>query len=180
MTKILQSIRGEFARYKTLAEGALHQLSDAELSAPGPNDGSSIATICWHVSGNLHSRFTDFLTSDGEKPWRNREEEFESRTVTREELLEKWERGWQTLFNSLDALTEEQLEQPVIIRGQPLSVQEALHRSVAHAAYHVGQVVYVAKGFRGREWTYLSIAPGGSDSYNKNPTLERPPATKQQ
>src|SRR5262249_50622363 len=109
MNALIESIRGEFTRYKGLADGALRQLSDAEVSAPGPNGGSSIATICWHISGNLQSRFTDFLTEDGEKPWRHREEEFEARTVTRDELMAKWDRGWTTLLQMLDTLDDGQL-----------------------------------------------------------------------
>jgi hypothetical protein len=169
----LDSIRLEYRRYKALAEGAIAQLSDGELSVVGPAGGNSIATICWHVSGNLRSRFTDFLTTDGEKPWRNRDEEFEARTVTRGQLTEKWEQGWAVLLDSLAALTDAQLEQTVVIRGQSLTVHDALHRSLAHTSYHVGQIVYIAKAFRGTEWTSLSIPPGRSASYNQNPTLER-------
>lgn len=90
MTTLVESIRAEYLRYKALAEAAVHQLEDAQLSAQGPNGGNSIAVICWHLAGNLQSRFTDFLTSDGEKPWRHREEEFQIRTVTRAALLAKW------------------------------------------------------------------------------------------
>jgi uncharacterized damage-inducible protein DinB len=174
MTSIIDSIRAEYVRYKALAEAALDQLGDDELSAQGPNGGSSIAVICWHVSGNLRSRFTDFLTSDGEKPWRNREEEFEARTVTRAALRSKWDHGWEVLFGTLATLTDEQLQRTVTIRGQPLHVHEALHRSLAHLSYHVGQIVYVAKSFRGKDWTSLSIPPGKSGAYNLAPTSERP------
>ncbi len=171
---ILQSIIAEYRRYKALGDGALAQLKDVELSQPGPNGGNSIAVQVWHVSGNLASRFTDFLTSDGEKPWRRRDEEFIQRTVSRPELLKKWEDGWGVLFNTLNALTESDLKKTVTIRSQPLLVYEALHRSMAHAAYHVGQIVYVAKGFRGKDWSYLSIPPGGSQAYNQQPTLDKP------
>src|SRR5580658_4967996 len=98
MNSIVESIRSEYLRYKQLAEGAIGQLSDADLSVAGPNDGNSIAVICWHVSGNLRSRFTDFLTSDGEKPWRLRDEEFQARSVTRAELMAKWDGGWEALL----------------------------------------------------------------------------------
>jgi uncharacterized damage-inducible protein DinB len=173
MTDIVESVRAEFMRYKRLAEGALRQLSDAEVSAPGPNGGSSIATICWHISGNLQSRFTDFLTSDGEKPWRHREEEFEQRTVARDDLLAKWERGWNALLQALADLNDAQLGDTVTIRRQEMAIREALHRAMAHIAYHVGQIVYVAKSIRGKEWEYLSIPPGGSDAYNQSATRER-------
>ena len=130
--------------------------------------------IVWHLSGNLASRFTDFLTSDGEKPWRHREEEFAARTVTRDGLMEKWRQGWGVLFEALAGLTDDDLQGQVAIRGQSLAVHDALHRSLAHASYHVGQIVYLAKLKRGADWRSLSIPPGGSAAYNQNPTLERP------
>jgi uncharacterized damage-inducible protein DinB len=173
MSSILESIRGEYLRYKALAESAINQLDGAELSAEGPNGGNSIAVICWHLSGNLRSRFTDFLASDGEKPWRQRDEEFQRRTVTRSELIEKWDEGWTALLATLTTLTDEQLESTITIRRQPLLVHEALHRSLAHVAYHTGQIVYMAKSLRGKDWHYLSIPPGESDAYNRNPAFER-------
>jgi hypothetical protein len=173
MTTIIESIRAEYLRYKALADAAIRQVADADLSTPGPNGGNSVAVVCWHLSGNLRSRFTDFLTTDGEKPWRHREEEFQARTVSRDELVAKWEQGWETLFGALASLTDEQLGGTITIRGQSLGINEALLRSLAHAAYHVGQIVYLAKSLRGGEWVYLSIPPGGSDAYNQNPKGER-------
>jgi uncharacterized damage-inducible protein DinB len=173
MTNFVDSIRAEYLRYKGLAEAAIDQLSDDELSAHDPDGGNSIAVICWHLSGNLRSRFTEFLTSDGEKPWRKREEEFRARTVTRAALLAKWNEGWDALLGTLATLTDEQLELTVTIRGQPLLVHEALHRSLAHLSYHVGQIVYIAKATRGKDWKYLSIPPGKSDAVNQAPTPER-------
>ena len=173
MSSIVESIRAEYLRYKALAEAAIDQLAEEDLSAPGPNGGNSIAVICWHVAGNLQSRFTDFLTTDGEKPWRKREEEFEPRTVSRHELLSKWNQGWDVLLGTLQTLSDNQLSQLVTIRKQPLLVHEALHRSLAHLSYHVGQIVYLAKAFRGAEWNYLSIPPGKSDAYNQAPTLDK-------
>jgi uncharacterized damage-inducible protein DinB len=173
MTNFIDSIRAEYLRYKGLAEAAIDQLSDDELSAHDPNGGNSIAVICWHISGNLRSRFTEFLTSDGEKPWRKREEEFRARTVTRAALLAKWNEGWDALLGTLATLTDEQLQLTVTIRGQPLRVHEALHRSLAHLSYHVGQIVYVAKATRGKDWKYLSILPGKSDTVNQAPTPGR-------
>jgi uncharacterized damage-inducible protein DinB len=171
----MDSIRSEYLRYKALAEGAVAQLNDTQLTVDGPAGSNSIATICWHVSGNLRSRFTDFLTTDGEKPWRKRDEEFEPRAVTRAELLEKWEQGWAVLLAALADLTDADLERVVVIRGQSLKVHDALHRSLAHTSYHVGQIVFVAKAFRGNGWTSLSIPPGQSDAYNARPTVERSP-----
>jgi hypothetical protein len=176
VTGIIDSIRAEYLRYKALAEASIDQLDEGDLSTPGPNGGNSIAVISWHISGNLRSRFTEFLTEDGEKPWRKREEEFQDRTVSRSELLSKWNQGWAALLDTLSALSDDQLDRTVTIRGQPLSVHEALHRSLAHLSYHVGQIVYLAKSFRGKDWTYLSIPPGKSDAYNPAPQFDRPAA----
>ncbi len=174
MRSFIAQIESEYRRYKVLAEKALAQVPDGALSIPGPNGGNSLAVICWHVSGNLQSRFTDFLTTDGEKPWRNREEEFAGRAVTRDELNTKWELGWETLLHTLAGLTDGDLGRSVTIRGQAMAVSEALLRSLAHAAYHVGQIVYVAHAIRGDEWKYLTIPPGGSAAYNANPNFEKP------
>jgi hypothetical protein len=165
MRELIESIRGEYERYQALGEGAVAQVDDQELSLAGPNGGNSLAIVCWHISGNLKSRFTDFLTSDGEKPWRNREEEFDERAVTRAAFQAKWQEGWAVLFAALDGLTDANLRDPVTIRGQTLKVHEALHRSLAHAAYHVGQMVYIAKALRGDAWRSLSIPRGQSPHY---------------
>ena len=175
---VIDSIRAELLRYKALAEAAIAQLSDTQLT-DRPDGRNSVIVICWHIAGNFESRFTDFLTADGEKPWRRREEEFASRTVDRSELVAKWNRGWEVMLNTLSALSDSDLDRTVTIRRQPLTVHEALHRSLAHAAYHVGQIVYVAKSIRGGEWKYLSIPPGQSDAYNQAPAYERPSAHAQ-
>ena len=175
MNELIKSAEGEYRRYKKLAEGAFAQVSDDELcQSPPAQFANSIAIICWHVSGNLQSRFTDFLTSDGEKPWRAREEEFAARAVTRSELVAKWEVGWTVLFGTLAALTDADLSMSVTIRQQPLKVHEALNRSLAHVSYHVGQIVYLAKLMKAGTWESLSIPPGQSAAYNKNPTKEKP------
>ena len=167
MSAIIESLRKEFQRYKSLAEGAIAQVSDHELCAPDAHaGGNSVAVICWHVAGNLRSRFTDFLTTDGEKPWRKRDEEFEPRLVTREELLARWDGGWQVLFDTLSTLEDRQLHEPVSIRGEALHVHDALHRALAHVAYHAGQIVHIARLLRGSAWNYLSIPPGQSDAAN--------------
>jgi len=174
MNILIKSIEAEYRRYKTLAEGALAQVPEPQLSVPGPGDGNSLATLCWHVAGNLQSRFTSFLSSDGEKPWRQREAEFAARTVSREALLAKWSEGWEVLLSTLASLTDADLQTPVTIRQQPLPVHEALHRSLAHVSYHVGQIVYVAHALVGPQWKYLSIPPGGSDAYNARPIYDKP------
>lgn len=171
---IVDSIEDEYHRYKALAEGAFAQVSDEELCAFEDDTSNAIVAIVWHLAGNLASRFEDFRTSDGEKPWRNREEEFDARSVTGEEMLAKWHRGWSALFAALADLTDADLGATVTIRRQPLRIDQALHRSLAHAAYHVGQIVYVAKALRGAAWKSLSIPRGGSAAYNEAPDKELP------
>jgi uncharacterized damage-inducible protein DinB len=178
MRPILESIEAEYRRYKLLAEGAMEQLSEEELSRSLGTTGNSVTTILCHVSGNLESRFSDFLQSDGEKPWRDRDSEFLRRTIPRAELREKWERGWSTLMGSLAGLEDAQLQQTVTIRGVPLSVTEALHRSLTHMSYHVGQIVFLSKELLGGQWRYLTIPPGGTAAYNKNPVSEKPPGPR--
>jgi hypothetical protein len=173
MRDIVGSVQSEYVRYKSLADKALEQVDESDLSRPGPNGNNSLSVIVWHVSGNLKSRFTDFLTTDGEKTWRHRDEEFDDRAVSRAELQAKWNEGWQVLFLTLDSLTDADLHRTVTIRGQELRVHDALHRSLAHTASHVGQIIYLAKSLRGTAFTSLSIPRGQSDAYNQNPTKER-------
>jgi Protein of unknown function (DUF1572) len=175
MGNVVGSIAAEYTRYRKLGEGALVQLSDAELCQKPTGEGNSIATLVWHLAGNLESRFTDFLTADGEKPWRDRESEFAARGVGRKEVTDKWNRGWQALFTAIGDLKDSQLDSTVTIRGQPLSVCEALLRSLSHTSFHVGQMVFLAKSIRGAGWEYLTIPPGQSSSYNLNPTMEKAP-----
>jgi uncharacterized damage-inducible protein DinB len=175
MRQIVGSIEAEFRRYKSLGEGAMEQLSDEQLSQALSSGGNSVATLVWHISGNLASRFTEFLQSDGEKPWRDRDAEFLQRSVSRAGLREKWEAGWAVLFGSLAALDDEKLHAVVKIRGVTLSVHDALHRSLGHTSYHVGQIVFLAKELRSGRWRYLTIPPGGSAAYNQNPFAEKPP-----
>jgi len=175
MRDIVSSMEGEWRRYKALGEGAIQQVHDDELGRNA--GGNSIAIIVWHIGGNLKSRFTDFLDSDGEKPWRDRESEFDDRSnATRAELLDKWNGGWTALFAALEPLSDEDLTRIVSIRGMKSRVHEALHRALAHTSYHVGQIVFLAKEFRGSEWKSLSIPRGKSQEYNQNPdpVRERP------
>ncbi len=176
MNTLVKSAEAEFRRYRALAEGALEQTPDDMLSSAGPGGGNSLAIVCWHISGNLKSRFTDFLDSDGEKPWREREEEFANRVVSREELMAKWNEGWSVLLATLDSLTDANLSETVTIRKQDLLVHEALHRSLAHVSYHIGQIVYIAHSFAADKWHYLSIPPGGTAAYNTNPSFDKPQA----
>lgn len=175
MRVVIASIEAEYQRYKQMAEATFRQLSDEQLGQVAGASENSVATIAWHIGGNLRSRFTQFLDTDGEKPWRDRETEFLPRHVTHAELLAFWEKGWQTLSSTLAALTDSDLTRTVKIRNQPLSVVEALHRSLAHTSCHVGQIVFLAKALRGPDWQYLSIPPGKSAEYNRNPALQSPP-----
>lgn len=172
MTPIIGSITNEFSRYKALGEGAIAQTADADLARSLGDESNTIAVIVWHISGNLQARFTDFRTSDGEKAWRNRDEEFETRVVARQELLARWEAGWQTLFAELRELEDGDLPSSVTIRGQQFTINDALHRALAHVSYHVGQIVYLAKALKGTGWTSLSIPKGASAAYNRNPGRE--------
>jgi hypothetical protein len=159
----------EFRELKKLADDAMAQLDDrAFLAAPGPED-NSIAIIVKHVSGNLRSRWTDFLTSDGEKPDRDRDSEFLLFPHdTRARLMAAWESGWRTLFAALEPLGESDFTRPVKIRGETLTVLQAVNRQLTHYAYHVGQIVYVAKHLRGAAWKSLSIPKGQSEQFNRS------------
>lgn len=174
----LPSLRTEYQRYRRLAELALEQVADADLCRALDPDGNSIAVLVRHLAGNLRSRFTDFLTSDGEKPWRQRDEEFAATTASRRELLAAWQAGWDAVDRALAdvaAAGPEAGGRSVAIRGQPLSVLDALARSVAHVAYHTGQIVLLARTFQGPSWRSLSIPRGGSVAYAAHPTRERSP-----
>ena len=165
MPDLIKAAAIEFHRIKTMVEKALDQIDDAQLNHRAAV-GNSIATICWHMAGNLHSRFTDLLTTDGEKPWRDRESEFAERKITRAELNVKWEQGWQALFATLATLDDSQRGVTVRIRHQPLTVEEALLRALGHLNIHAGQVIDRAHMLRGKDWTYLTIPPGESDAAN--------------
>lgn len=172
---VVAAIESEFRRYESLGEGTITQLAPEDLVVRPSPESNSIAMLVWHVSGNLDSRFTDFLTTDGEKPWRNRDSEFEERRVSREELLAKWEKGWRTLFAALAPLGDDDLLRTVMVRGVAVTVCEALERSLAHVSYHVGQMAFLGKMLRREGWRYLTIPPGGSAAYNANPTREKGP-----
>jgi hypothetical protein len=159
----LRDVARAYRNYKTLGEKALAQVPDAHLHTQLDANSNSVAVIVKHVGGNLRSRFADFLTTDGEKPDRNRDGEFEMvERVPREELLLWWERGWSTALASIEALRPEDLERTVYIRKEPFAAVEALNRSITHTAYHVGQIVYLARHFAGPAWKSLSIPKGMS------------------
>ena len=164
---VIASLTAEFTRYKALAEAAIRQVNDEELTRADAGGSNSIQVLVRHLAGNLESRFADFRTSDGEKPWRDRDAEFEETPLTRTQLLEAWDMGWRALLTALAELTDDQLAATITIRRQPLRIDEALHRSLAHTAYHVGQIVYLAKAMRGDAWQCLSIPRGASRAHNQ-------------
>ena len=156
-----------FEANKRLADRAVEQVPDDKLHAALDANTNSIAVIMKHVAGNLLSRWTDFLTTDGEKPWRNRDDEFWDSFRSRAQLLELWERGWACLLKALRSLKPEDLGKTVMIRGEPHSVPLALERSLGHTCYHIGQIVQVARIHAGEKWNTLTIARGGSEQFNK-------------
>ncbi|UCC45327.1 MAG: DUF1572 family protein [Candidatus Zixiibacteriota bacterium] len=160
----LDEVTDQYRGHKDQCERAAAQVSDDSILAViGPH---SIAILMKHIGGNLRSRWRDFLTTDGEKRDRNRESEFTDAGETRASVLEKWEEGWRVAFASLAALQPTDLERKVTIRGQALSVVQAIHRNLCHVAYHTGQIVLLARYFVGEDWQTLSVAPGQSEEYN--------------
>jgi uncharacterized damage-inducible protein DinB len=153
----LDSARRRFRSYRELAEGAIAQLDDLQLRYQPDASSNSISVIMAHMSGNLVSRFTDFLGSDGEKPWRQRDAEFEETVRSRKTLLSTWDQAWSCLFKALSELKETDLGRNVLIRQEAHSVIDALNRQLTHQAYHVGQIVYIAKLIKGTDWKNLSI-----------------------
>lgn len=162
----LESIQKQFLYYKTIGEKAIDQLEPEQLFVSVNEDTNSIAMIIQHLSGNMLSRFTDFLTTDGEKEWRKRDSEFEETITTKEELLAIWTKGWDCFFNAINDLQPEQLETIIYIRNEGHTVVEAINRQLAHYPYHIGQIVFYAKILKQDEWNSLSIPKNKSNSYN--------------
>ena len=156
-----------FRNYKKMAERAMEQVNDEEFFTAIDAEANSIAVVVKHIAGNLISRWSDFLTADGEKPTRDRDGEFEIRDDSRESLLEYWERGWKTLFDNIEPLTPEDFSRTVTIRGQKHTIVEALNRQLTHYAYHIGQIVLLAKHFKSSDWKSLSIPKNRSAEFNK-------------
>jgi uncharacterized damage-inducible protein DinB len=165
--EFLYAIINAFEANKRLADRAVEQLPDDKLHLALDATTNSIAVIMKHVAGNLLSRWTDFLATDGEKPWRIRDDEFVDAFSSRAEILELWERGWACLFETLRSLKPEDLEKTVLIRGEPHSVPLALERSLGHTCYHVGQIVQIARIHAGDKWNTLTIPRGGSEEFNQ-------------
>lgn len=166
-THYLQSIQQVFANYKRMGERAMAQLSEDQLTQTLGEESNSIAVIVKHLRGNMLSRWTNFLTEDGEKPWRQRDGEFEADLDRRETILAAWEEGWACLFDALSTLQGPHLQQTIYIRGEGHTVMEAINRQLTHYSYHIGQIVLLAKHWRGADWQTLSIAKGKSAQYNQ-------------
>ena len=164
----LESVRQQFEYYKLLGEKTFDQVTDDALFWQYNLESNSISTIVQHISGNMLSRWTDFLESDGEKEWRNRESEFENRLSTRSEMLNVWIKGWNCLFNALDSISSKDLDRIIYIRNQGHTVTEAINRQLAHYPYHIGQMIYIGKMVNNDQWKSLSIPRGNSHIYNQN------------
>jgi len=156
-----------FHHYKKLAEGAMEQVSDDQLFATKDEEMNSIAIIVKHMAGNMRSRWTDFLTSDGEKPDRNRDTEFIDPPDTRAALMQLWSEGWQRVFDAMEPLSDSDLSRKVTIRGEPHSVMQAINRQIAHYAYHCGQIVFLAKHFKASDWKSLTVPRNKSADFNR-------------
>lgn len=163
----LEDIRLQACKLKELADKALAQVRDEDLAVTLDPESNSLAMILQHLAGNLRSRWTDFLTTDGEKPDRHRDAEFEAHGTSRADLLASWEEGWSRLFGTLDSLSVDDLGKTVPIRSEPHTVVQAINRGIAHAAYHVGQIVFLAKHFASADWRTLSIPRGKSREFTQ-------------
>ncbi|MTI30323.1 DUF1572 domain-containing protein [Xanthovirga aplysinae] len=163
----LPGVIQQFKYYKSLGEKTMAHLSDEQLLWQCNEDSNSIATLVKHLSGNMLSRWTDFLQSDGEKEWRNRDGEFENDLKSRSELMEVWNKGWDCLLDTLENLNEEDLQKIIYIRNQGHTAMEAINRQLAHYPYHIGQMVFLGKMFKGEKWESLTIPRGKSSSFNE-------------
>ena len=174
-TEYLRDSAATMRKYKTLADESLARVTDAQFFAALDAESNSLAVVVKHVAGNLLSRWTELLTSDGEKPGRDRDSEFEiAPTETRDSLMARWGAGWACAFASLESLTPADLDRTIHIRGEPHSLVKAINRQLTHAAYHVGQIVFLAKHFRSDDWESLSIPRGQSQQFNA--AVSAPPA----
>ncbi|MFT4735788.1 MAG: hypothetical protein ACI9DJ_002214 [Algoriphagus sp.] len=163
----IESFKKQLSYYKHLGYKTFEQLEEKQLFWQFNSESNSIAVIVKHLHGNMLSRWTDFLSSDGEKDWRNRDAEFESTFTSKDEMLRKWEEGWDCLFKALDTVSESKINQKVYIRNVRHTIEEAFQRQLTHCAYHIGQIVYVARMLKAEKWESLSIPKGNSKKYNQ-------------
>ncbi|TGV03320.1 DinB family protein [Flavivirga rizhaonensis] len=167
MESYLKSIIKQFEYYKSLGDKTFNQLSFEELQKEFTEDSNSIAIVVKHIVGNMLSRWTNFLTEDGEKEWRHRDQEFEDTYTSKNDLTKAWDQGWKCLFDAITPLSENDLERIIYIRNQGHTVVEAINRQLAHYSYHTGQIVFLGKLVKGKNWQSLSIPKGDSSKYNK-------------
>ncbi len=160
--------------YKELGEQTFEQLSDEDFHFQPNSESNSIAIIIQHMHGNMLSRWTNFLTEDGEKEWRQRDEEFEIHSYSKQQLLDLWEKGWTSFFNAIEPLKEDDLLKTIYIRKEPLSVVDAINRQLAHYPYHVGQIIYLGKMIKNLDWKNLSVPKGQSHQYNTTSAIKDP------
>ncbi|RVU90454.1 DUF1572 domain-containing protein [Flavobacterium columnare] len=168
----LESVKKQMLYYKTIADKAIAQLESEQLFTTPHENTNSIAIIIQHIAGNMISRWTDFLTSDGEKEWRNRDAEFENHLISKETLLILWEKGWKCFFNTINTLKPDNLNQIIYIRNEEQTVIDAINRQLAHYPYHIGQIVFYAKMIKNEHWDNLSIPKNQSKEYNTNKFLK--------
>lgn len=173
MNSYLESIKKQFLYYKMLGEKSMEQLDETQLFWQYNEESNSIAILVHHITGNMLSRFTDFLTTDGEKPWRNRDIEFSSSIGSKAELMERWHEGWECLIRTIDNLKDTDLEKIIYIRNDGHTVIEAINRQLAHYPYHIGQMVFIAKMLKNEDWQTLSIARNKSVDYNQRKFLQQ-------
>ena len=166
-TSYIEDALAVFRQYKQLGEKAMAQVTDEQLFATLDDESNSIAIIVKHITGNMRSRWTDFLTSDGEKPTRNRDSEFVDPPDTRDALLRDWEQGWACVFSALDPLTDADMARTVTIRGEAHSVMQAVNRQLAHYSMHIGQIILLAKHYASAHWQTLSVARNRSAEFNR-------------
>ena len=172
---LLRDFQDEYLRYKIIGEKVFAQIPDEALNHSVDPDHNSIAVLMRHISGNLISRFTDFLETDGEKPWRHRDSEFDSGPFNKRDLSDLWNKGWKVLEKELSKLNDVDMSRIIFIRGKEFTVHEALCRSLAHVSTHIGQMVFLGRILKGKEWKWITIPPGKSEEYNLNPTMEKKP-----
>jgi hypothetical protein len=166
----IQSAIKRLSYYKELGDKTFAQLAEADFHYKPNEESNSIAIIIQHMAGNMLSRWTDFLTTDGEKDWRNRDTEFEEQQLSRQQLIDFWEKGWQCCMDALNSLNEDDLLKTIYIRSEGLLVVDAINRQLAHYPYHVGQIIYIAKIITNTSWQNLSIAKGSSAQFNRQMT----------
>lgn len=172
--EFLQTAVRRLKYYKDLGDKTFEQLNEWDFHYQPNDESNSIAVIIQHMAGNMLSRWTNFLTEDGEKEWRKRDEEFEIHTYTKQQLLELWEKGWTCFFDALESLKKKDLKKTVHIRKEPLTVIDAINRQLAHYPYHVGQIIFLAKIIKNKSWKNLSIPRGDSQQYNNAADIKDP------